>query len=248
MSLHHKLLEALESSGYEVSVEMQHALSRVEHIALSQDESDIEPVLAWLQEKQAACTVQVEEIGVHELEDWIIDEQTRNISHVSGKFFSILGVRVTQAGEREVSTWSQPMLKQEECGISGLIYQQKNGIGRYLFYAKFEPGNINLVQLSPALQVTASNLIQAHKGTKPRLAEYFEDGSKKGNVLQRVVGVEDGGRFYKKTNMSIIVEVPESDEIEITENYIWLTVPQIQKLLRIDHVMNSLARNVCALI
>lgn len=210
------------------------------------EDVDIQPILAWLKERQETYPVTVEEVGVNDVQGWKTDPVSGNITHDSGKFFSIIGVKVTGAADREVPSWSQPMLKQEEVGISGVIQQKKDGIVRYLFYAKFEPGNINKVQISPALQVSEGNLSQAHKGKKPRLLEYF-DGTK-GKLVESVTGVEDGGRFYHKVNRSMLVEVDESEEVPVTEDYIWLTLPQITKLLRVDTVVNSLARNVCALL
>ncbi len=210
------------------------------------EDTDIQPILAWLKERQQSYPVTVEEVGVNEVQGWRVDPVSGNITHASGKFFSIIGVKVTGAADREVPSWSQPMLRQEEVGISGVIMQKKKGVMHYLFYAKFEPGNINRVQISPALQVSEGNLSLAHKGKRPRLAEYF-DGIK-GRLVASVTGVEDGGRFYHKVNRSMLVEVDESEEVPITEDYIWLTLPQIKKLLRVDLVVNSLARNVCAIL
>jgi oxidase EvaA len=210
------------------------------------EDIDIQPILTWLKEKQESYPVTVEEVGVNDVQGWKVDPVSGNITHDSGKFFSIIGVKINGAADREVPSWSQPMLKQEEVGISGVIQQKKNGIMHYLFYAKFEPGNINNVQISPALQVSEGNLSLAHKGKKPRLAEYF-DGTK-GRLVESVTGVEDGGRFYHKLNRSMLVEVDESEEVPVTEDYIWLTLPQIEKLLRVDATVNSLARNVCALL
>src|SRR3989344_3693350 len=210
------------------------------------DNIDIKPILAGLKERQESYPVTVEEVGINDLQGWKVDPVSGNIEHESGKFFSIIGAKVTGAADREVPSWSQPMLKQEEVGISGVIMQEKGGTKRYLFYAKFEPGNINKVQISPALQVSEGNLSLAHKGKKPRLAGYF-DGTK-GQLLASVKGVEDGGRFYHKVNRSMLVEVDESEEVPITEDYIWLTLPEIKKLLLVDTVVNSLARNVCALL
>ena len=206
---------------------------------------DIQPILDWLEERRAAYPVTVEEVGVKNCHGWVITE-TVDIVHHTGKFFSIVGIRVSGAEDREIPSWSQPMLKQEEVGISGVIKQTKQGVTKYLFYAKFEPGNVNTLQISPALQVSEGNLSMAHKGKRPRLAEYF-DGTK-GVLVESVTGVEDGGRFYRKINRSMIVEVPESEEVPITDDYIWLTAAQLKKLLRIDVTVNSLARNVCALI
>ncbi len=210
------------------------------------EDIDIQPILAWLKERQASYPVIVDEIGVNDVQGWKVDPESGNITHDSGKFFSIVGVKVTGAADREVPSWSQPMLKQEEVGISGVIMQEKGGVMRYLFYAKFEPGNINKVQISPALQVSEGNLSLAHKGKRPRLSEYF-DGTK-GRLVKSVTGVEDGGRFYRKVNRSMLVEVDESEEVPITEDYIWLTLPEIKKLLLVDVTINSLARNVCAIL
>lgn len=213
---------------------------------MNEEHTDIQHILDWLKAKQASYPVTVEEVGVNDLTGWRVNPETGNIVHDSGKFFSIIGVKVTGAADREVPSWSQPMLKQEEIGISGVLVQEKAGVPHYLFYAKFEPGNIDRVQISPALQVSEGNLSQAHKGKRPRLAEYF-DGSK-GRLVKSVEGVEDGGRFYKKVNRSILVEVDESEQVPITEDYIWLTLPEIKRLLLVNRVVNSLARNVCALL
>ena len=210
------------------------------------DTVDVHTILQWLKERQESYPVTVEEVGVNKAQGWRADPLTGNITHESGKFFSIIGVKVTGAADREVPSWSQPMLKQEEVGISGVLMQKKDGAMQYLFYAKFEPGNINTVQISPALQVSEGNLSLAHKGKRPRLVEDF-DGTK-GTLVASVEGVEDGGRFFHKVNRSMLVEVDESEEVTITENHIWLTLPQIKQLLRVDRVVNSLARNVCALL
>lgn len=210
------------------------------------EEVNIESILLWLCERRDSYTVTVEEIGVNQTKGWKTDEVTANIIHESGKFFSIIGVNVQGAGDREVMSWSQPMLKQEEIGISGVIMQEQEGSMRYLFYAKFEPGNIDLLQISPALQASEGNLSQAHNGPRPRLSEYF-DGTK-GTLVRSVEGVEDGGRFYRKVNRSMVVLVDEFEEVPITEDYIWLTLPQIRELLLVDRVVNSLARNVCAIL
>ncbi|HLE07166.1 MAG TPA: NDP-hexose 2,3-dehydratase family protein [archaeon] len=247
MKLKDEILQLVEKSGHNVNEIVAEAAERLEEISEAENKSDIGYVLKWLEEKRKNYPVSVEEIGINQLEKWSVDPKKGNIVHDSGKFFSIIGVRVVGAEDREVPSWTQPMLKQNECGISGVICKKINGVKHYLFYAKFEPGNLHKIQISPALQVTASNLERVHLGKKPRLAEYFEEGGK-GKLIKQVEGVEDGGRFYMKTNRTMIVEVEENEEVPMTDDYIWLTFPQIKKLLMVDNVMNSLARNVCAVL
>lgn len=247
MSIKEQIEKLVADAGHTVTPEITVAAARVEECAAAETSADIEDVLLWLKKKQADYPVHVEEAPLTDMPQWNIDPQSGYITHESGTFFSIIGVRVSGAADREVSSWSQPMLKQSEVGISGVIRKVIQGVPHYLFYAKFEPGNIDRVQLSPALQVSEGNLSRAHRGDNPRLVEYFKEGGK-GRLLKTVTGVEDGGRFYKKINRTMIVEVDEQEDVPITDDYIWLTRPQIQKLLLIDNVVNSLARNVCAVL
>ncbi len=235
------LKKAIRQEGCDISPEAEVLIQQLAECLTGED--DITGVMTWLEEKSRNYPVTVEEMGINALDKWEVDSSTGNIHHESGKFFSIIGVKISGAAGREVSSWTQPMMKQNECGILGILCQNRKGIRQYLLYAKFEPGNSPLVQLSPTLQATASNLKQVHGGKKPRFAEYFEEGGK-GKVLVDVEGVEDGGRFYHKTNRNMVVEVDEQETLDVPEDYIWLTMAQIKKLVRQERAVNSLTRSV----
>ena len=239
-----ELANLLIERGYAVTDDIRFYLGRlIECLDAQNIETDVLSVLAWLEDKRKNYHVDTEEIRIKDVERWKNDPNEGNISHESGKFFSVIGVRVKGAKGREVESWSQPMIKQQECGILGILCKNIKGVRHYLLYAKFEPGNTEKIQLSPTLQATESNLKRAHGGKKPLFAEYFEDGGR-GRILASVVSVEDGGRFYMKTNRNMIVEVSKYDNLEIPEDYIWVTLPQIKKLLKEDNVVNSLVRSV----
>ena len=212
-------------------------------IEISKSDSDISHIIKWLEEKRKNCDIETEEIGINNLDKWHVHPETGVISHDSEKFFSIIGVKVSGAENREVSSWTQPMMKQQETGILGLITKKINGVKHYLLYAKYEPGNTHKIQLSPTLQATESNLKLAHGGKKPRFAEYFED-QEEAKVLTSVVSVEDGGRFYLKTNRNMVAEVSENELNEIPDEYIWVNTIQLKKLLKIDNAVNSLVRSI----
>jgi dTDP-4-dehydro-6-deoxy-alpha-D-glucopyranose 2,3-dehydratase len=247
MTLTEEILGVVTRAGASLTPELERAASIVEELVRAERESDIEPILEWLNKRRAECSAKVEEIPLRDVGGWGADAATGNIVHHSGGFFSVIGVRTTGAGEREVASWDQPIVKQDKSSISGLICQRQKGVVRYLFHGKFEPGNLHKIQISPALQATPSNLERTHTGRRPRLAEYFGDEGK-GTVVKIVEAAEDGGRFYKKTIRNILVEVDEAEAVPITDEYVWLTRPQIMKLLMVDGAMNSLARNVCVLI
>lgn len=239
-----EILEFLKNKGYTVSSETDGVIDQLVEMLVSEKDADIAEVMLWLEEKRRTTNLKVTQIPVKEIDRWNIHEETGDISHDSGRFFQIVGVKTEGAADREVLSWSQPIMKQEECGMLGIICQIKNGARHYLLWAKYEPGSIVRHQLSPCIQATLSNLDRVHGGKKPMFAEYFEEGSAKSKIVFSVEHVEDPGRFYLKTNKCVLVEVPESENVEITDDFVWLTLPQIKKLLKADKVVNSFARAI----
>ncbi|MBD3282900.1 response regulator receiver protein [Candidatus Pacearchaeota archaeon] len=216
-----------------------------EYIKGARYDPDITSIIEWLEKKQRDYKVKLSEVGLEELKSWVFDPKTGTVSHETGRFFSVIGVKIEGAKDREVSSWAQPMIKQKECGILGILCQEKKGLRHYLLQAKFEPGNTNKLQLSPTLQATESNLKQYHKGKKPLFSEYFED-SLNGKVIRETISVEDGGRFYLKTNRNMIIEINKKEQLNIPDNFIWLNLFQLKELINRDLYVNALVRSVIA--
>ena len=78
------------------------------------EDHDPAPLLEWLELKRQKPSFNAHLIGVSELGSWYTEEETGNIRHQSGAFFSIEGVRVTSTGLREVNDWDQPIFNQKE--------------------------------------------------------------------------------------------------------------------------------------
>jgi oxidase EvaA len=174
------------------------------------------------------------------MQNWFIDDSREKLQHRSGGFFSIEGINV-RTNWGEVATWDQPIINQPEIGFLGILVKEFNGVLHFLMQAKIEPGNVNIVQLSPTLQATKSNYTQVHRGKPPRYLEYFLNNSG-AEVLLDQLQSEQAGRFLKKRNRNIIIRV--SDEVEISEDFRWLTLGQIKELMCIDNVVNMDTRTV----
>ena len=207
---------------------------------------DIEGVTQWLKRRREEVSVKIEKIRFPEMEQWYFDSMNGNLKHKSGKFFSIDGLHVKTNWGR-VSEWSQPIINQPEIGFLGIIAREIDGILYFLMQAKIEPGNINYVQLSPTLQATKSNYTQVHKGRKPLYLDYFLDGSNY-RVLVDQLQSEQGGRFYRKRNRNMIVLVDKDEDIPVYDDFAWLTLGQIKKLMRIDNTVNMDTRTVISAI
>lgn len=194
--------------------------------------------LKWIREQNRKIKVDIREIPFSQLKNW--NFRADALRHDSGKFFSIDGIRVsTDYGK--VAQWDQPIINQPEIGYLGFITKEFNGILHFLIQAKIEPGNINFVQLSPTLQATKSNYSQVHKGNAPAYLDYFRNARKE-QILVDQLQSEQGARFLKKRNRNIIIKV--DGEIEVLENFIWLTLGQIKELMKIDNIVNMDSRTV----
>lgn len=184
----------------------------------------------------------VEQRPIVELEKWCVDEGRTRVSHESGRFFSIEGLHVDIDGK---DGWDQPIINQPEIGFLGFITKVFNGVRYFLMQVKMEPGNINTLQISPSLQATKSNFTQVHAGKRPIYLEYF-NGEKNVRILVDQLQSEQGGRFYHKRNRNIVIEI--DDYIELYDNYCWLTLGELKKLLSENNFLNMDTRSVLSTI
>ncbi|MBP2329151.1 oxidase EvaA [Kibdelosporangium banguiense] len=183
---------------------------------------------------------QVTRIPFSELSGWRFEEQTGNLVHHTGKFFSVRGLQV-RTENRPVTEWSQPIINQPEIGILGILVKEFDGILHCLMQSKMEPGNCNRVQLSPTVQATRSNYTGVHRGSAVPYLDYFLDAEPR-HVLADVLQSEQGSWFYRKRNRNIIVEA--TGDVEVLDGFCWLSVGQLHDLLTVDDLINMDARTV----
>lgn len=199
----------------------------------------------WLAERGRANTFRVDRIPFADLVGWSFEETTGNLVHRSGRFFTVEGLKVTEEaepyGDGPYGQWHQPIIKQPEVGILGILVKEFDGVLHFLMQAKMEPGNPNLLQLSPTVQATRSNYTKAHQGGDVKYIEYFV-GPGRGRVIADVLQSEHGSWFYRKSNRNMLVEAV--GEVPLLDDFCWLTLGQINELLRADNVVNMDSRTV----
>lgn len=201
-------------------------------------------ILTWMKQQNDEVVSNIKQIPLSELRGWSYRDD--RIRHDSGKFFSIDGIRIN-TNYRNTPEWDQPIINQPEIGFLGFIVKKFNGVMHFLMQAKIEPGNLNIVQLSPTLQATRSNYTRVHGGKSPTYLEYF-NGEKDVTVLVDQLQSEQGARFLHKRNRNIIVEVDEHEDIEVKNGFIWASLGQIKELLRYPNVVNMDSRTVISCI
>ncbi|MDP3115392.1 MAG: NDP-hexose 2,3-dehydratase family protein [Candidatus Cloacimonadaceae bacterium] len=201
-----------------------------------------EEILQWLKELNNTQYFSVEEISFSELQQWHFDNITGDLKHNRGKFFSIRGFQVFNSWSGEL-LWDQPIIDQPEIGVLGILCKKMDGVLYFLMQAKAEPGNINTYQISPTVQATRSNYMQAHGGLSTRYLEYF-NGVAPVKIIFYQYQSEQGARFMEKRNRNIIVYDESSSLIELSENHRWLTMGQIKSMMEHDNTVNMDCRSV----
>ena len=194
---------------------------------------------SWIHYSNQNIAVNLDKIPLRKLQSW--EYSRKRISHDSGKFFAIEGLSINGFIKDKNVSWNQPIINQPEYGYLGIIVREFNGVLHFLLQAKIEPGNVNKVQLSPTIQATKSNFNRVHKGKTPDYLEYFISPNPD-DILVDQLQTEQGARFLKKRNRNVIVY---SSKIEaVNEKFMWLTLWQIEQLMRDDNIVNMDTRTV----
>lgn len=202
--------------------------------------NSVQELLSWIKQRNKQIEVCVEKVRFSGMNNWFLDEKSGTLKHQSGKFFSIQGIHVeTDFGS--VRSWEQPIINQPEIGYLGILAKEFDGVMYFLMQAKIEPGNVNCVQISPTLQATKSNYTQVHQGKRPTYLDYFVKAKPHQIILDQLQS-EQGARFLRKRNRNIIVKLDE--EVEIGDDFRWMTIGQIKKLMSYDNIVNMDTRTV----
>lgn len=217
-----------------------------ERLALSAGATDAghgmrtEDFPAWLEGRARAHRFAVKRAPLGELDGWSFAPGTGDLGHRSGRFFSVIGLSVG-VDEGPYRHWEQPIILQPECGILGMLAKEFDGVLHFLMQAKMEPGNRNLLQISPTVQATRSNYSKVHAGAAVKYLEHFA-GPDRGQVLTDVLQSEHGSWFYRKSNRNMLVET--RGDVRHDDDFCWLTLGQIGELLKLDNTVNMDARTV----
>jgi len=201
-----------------------------------------EDLLRWIHERNSESKVKISKVKYGYDGFWYYDPNYGGIKNRDNSFFQIKGLRKY---EQSVPVYDQPIILQNEIGYLGIIGKVINGVLYFLMQAKIEPGNVNQIQISPTIQATKSNFMQAHGGKIPAYLEYF---SHKHNyeIIADQIQSEQSSRFLGKRNRNIIIIV--DDDIEILDTHRWMTLGQIKQLMHYDNLVNMDTRTVLSCI
>ncbi|MET9556550.1 NDP-hexose 2,3-dehydratase family protein [Streptomyces sp. NPDC006645] len=181
-----------------------------------------------------------ERVPLDRLDGWEYDPGQGALVHHSGRFFSVVGLRV-EAPEQPEPAWHQPIIDQPEVGLLGFLAKEFDGVLHFLTQLKAEPGNRNGIQLSPTVQATRSNYTGVHGGSRVPYLEFFQETGPH-RVIADVRQSEQGDWFLRKRNRNMVVETTR--DVSVRDGFVWLTLGQLHQLLGVDDLVNMDSRSV----
>jgi oxidase EvaA len=240
------MLSTAPGLGSLLTVESPNLLRRFTESAATGDRSLMatDHFHEWFAGRVREQSSEVSVVPLHRMAKWSFQDGTGNLVHDSGRFYAIEGLAVN-TDHREVPTWTQPIIIQPEIGILGILVKEFRGVLHFLMQVKTEPGNVNRFQLSPTVQATKSNYTRVHDGNPIPYLEHFVF-PRRGRVLVDALQSEQGSWFLRKRNRNMVVEV--HDDVLVHDDFCWLTLGQLRKLLLVDNLVNMDARTVLSMI
>lgn len=168
-----------------------------------------------------------------------LNENNDEISSGKDPEFKIISLKVD--AEREISSWCQPIIKDNFIRINGFLVKKINGVFHFLIKFKEEIGSIFRAEIGPTIQGIPIDRLRT---ANDHFIKYFINPLEK-SVLLSVFQSDEGGRFFKVQNHHIIIST--DDEFKLPDNYMWATLFQIKELIHLGYV-NIEARSIISCI
>ena len=150
-----------------------------------------------------------------------------------------------EIGNREVTSWTQPLVKSVQEGLIAFVIKKINGVYHFLVQAKMEPGNFDIIELAPTVQCLTGNYRKGQNEYEVEFIDYVLNPEKyKAKVHYSTFQSEEGGRFYQEQNKNMIIEVFDDFEINVPDKYNWMTLNQIKTFIKFNNYLNIQARSL----
>lgn len=184
----------------------------------------------------------ITKINIEDIIEWTYNGI--ELVHNENKYFKVIGVNVS-IENREISKWSQPMIEPCQEGICAFICKEINNTLHFIVQAKLECGNHDVIELAPTVQCLTGGFKNFEIESIPFLKNVLY--AKPNNIYFDSLQSEEGGRFYREQNRNLIV-IDEEINLNLPDNYVWMTLNQLCELLKYNNFLNIQARSLISAI
>jgi oxidase EvaA len=205
--------------------------------------NDFDKIISFLTNLKSKYELNLKKIDLKSIKKWIFTEQS--IFHEENKYFEVIPLNI-EISNREVISWSQPMIRPLQEGLCAFVCKEINGIIHFIVQAKVECGNHDIIEFAPTVQCLTGNYKETPIGSLPFLDYVLSVNSQ--TIIYDAMQSEEGGRFYKEQNRNMIILDTDILSLELPSNYIWMTLNQIFEFIRFNNFFNIQARSLISAI
>lgn len=198
-------------------------------------------ILNWLSAIKCHYELNITSKSIFETRGWRVTDDA--IVEEQERFFKVIAARVS-ISNREVTSWTQPLIQPMQHGIIAFVTKKINGMHHFLVQAKLEPGNFDILEMAPTVQCITGS----YKDSKdvPFLDYVLNIPSRQ--IKYDTLQSEEGGRFYREQNRSLIIEADASFPEEVPSNFKWVSLGQLTIFLKFNNYLNIQSRSLLSAI
>ncbi|GGJ51499.1 NDP-hexose 2,3-dehydratase family protein [Streptomyces brasiliensis] len=199
-----------------------------------------EQVLSRLTEVKARRELVQRTLPLNRVERWRRDAE--GIAHETGHHFTVIAASVA-AANREVRSWTQPLLAPAEQGLSAFVIRRICGVPHLLAQARSEAGVLDVAEFGPTVQCQPGRALSLPPEQRPRYLDTVLRATPD-QLLYDTVQSEEGGRFHHAGNRYVLMEVGDDFPVDVPEEFVWVTAEQLSELMRHSNYLNIEARTL----
>jgi oxidase EvaA len=181
-------------------------------------------LVAWVEGRGRATPSAPRVLPLSALTDWSIRDGV--LTGPPDRDFEVVGVDV-ESGTREVSRWSQPLMRNVPGRASTLVVQRRAAGVHVLVQAARQVGAAEAVELLPSALVEHSGRRPAGDAGEQRRVEELAGT---GRVLRDVELPEEGGRFLHSSTRHVLVELDPAQHLGRLASFRWIAPHQLARL------------------
>lgn len=212
--------------------------------SLGQAKNSLDDIMLFITNFKCKYDLDVQRVPLDSVKNWIIGRDS--IFHEERKFFEVIAADIN-IDNREVIGWTQPMIRPVQDGLCAFVCKEINGIIHFAVQGKLECGNFDVMEFAPTVQCLTGNYNDDHSRENLPFLSYVLNVPDD-LIIYDALQSEEGGRFYKEQNRNMLVWADHSISEDLPDNYIWMTLNQLQMFIKYNNYINIQARNLLSVI
>ncbi|MFD7107043.1 NDP-hexose 2,3-dehydratase family protein [Streptomyces celluloflavus] len=200
-------------------------------------------LLSWITAERSLQEVRAQTVPLAGLPDWTMGPWS--IDHRHSRYFRVVAV-AAEAADREVPSWSQPLVEPLSTGIVAFLTRTFDGTPHVLVRARAEGGLRDQVEFGPTVQCTPNNYVHLPASEQPPFLATVSSAPPE-RIRYQALHSEEGGRFLDSQARYLLVEADERMAPKAAPSgFRWISIAQLGFLVRHGHYVSVQARTLLA--